>query len=91
MEMIAHALSGLRAHAWCHTHLLPGAAHSHAVRHGHMGGGGGAGARVLSEAQVVIGAQVDHVLHDSARVAERANGGKRLARWRENEGIDKER
>lgn len=60
------------------TNLLPGAGHPDAVLGGDLGRGVGARARVLGEAQVVVGAQVDHVPHDPARVTARE---KDRARW----------
>lgn len=52
------------------THLAARAAHSHAVLVRGLDGGGGAGAHVLGEAEVVVGAHVDDVLHHFARVSD---------------------
>ena len=64
------------------THLTAGASHPDAVLFRHFDGCVGTLARVLGEAQVVVGAHVDHVPHDLARVP----GGERE---REEEGKQK--
>lgn len=45
------------------TNLLPGACDADAVLHGDLGCRVGTRARVLSEAEVIVRAQVNHVLH----------------------------
>lgn len=59
------------------TDLLPGAGHADAILHGDLGGRVGAGPGVLSEAQVVVRAQVDDVRQHPARVPGRQRGGRK--------------
>ena len=51
------------------TDLLPGARHADAVLHGDFGCRVSTWSRVLSEAQIIIGAQVNHIVHHPTRVA----------------------
>lgn len=50
------------------TDFLPGARHAHAVFHGDLGHRVGAWSGVLSKAEVIIGAQVNHAAHHLTRV-----------------------